>query len=141
MKKTLLGLCAITVLTGCSAISSTPVETPNNIKHICIRNVKSQIPDFADYLATSLQKKGIKSEKMKNYAGHCKYGLSYTVRADNHANVRRAKLILNELQNGQRVAVLGSISYKQRGEEKQKARNEGIQAQTDTMIAELFPNK
>ncbi|MGV6989154.1 hypothetical protein ACWA5Z_09755 [Testudinibacter sp. P80/BLE/0925] len=141
MKKLILPLMLSTAaLTACSTISnSEPVEKRDDLKHICIKDsANPPITDFSNYLANSLNKKGITSEKGLDYAASCKYVLAYSLRAED-GYVLRAKLRLSEIQGDTRSNI-GEVSYKQRGDEKDNVKVTGVQGQTDLMINDLLQN-
>ena len=70
---------------------------------------------------------------MRNKAD-CDHVLFFNVRGNNHI-IARAKFELKEMGTKQS---LGSLSYKRRGDEKERVDQVGLQGQTDLMINQLF---
>lgn len=133
MKKLTLFLSLL--LMGCSSVitNSQPVENTNEIKHVCVKQTKSAV--FAKALSESLNKRNISTEI---YQGQpplsCEYLLAYSL-VEEDLVALRAKIRLSSKSEGK---ALGEISYKQRGEEKEKVKKTGVRGQTDLMINELF---
>ncbi|MDU8924509.1 hypothetical protein RYD26_06230 [Pasteurellaceae bacterium LIM206] len=142
MKKLLLIGVSSMVLVACSVTNVKPVEAGKTISHICIKDsLNPQVANFSTYLSNSLKKKNISSEIAKDrYSDGCQYVLAYSLRGDNTGYVLRAKLRLSQINADHRRVNLGEVSYKQRGEEKDKLAVSGVQGQTDLMINELFKN-
>ena len=137
MKKLLLSMSlAAFALTACSSggVDFKPVSATQNIKHICLKGSIKAAPDnFIDALTRSLKNKNISAELMRNKAD-CDYVLFFNVRGNNHI-IGRAKFELKEMGTKQS---LGSLSYKRRGDEKERVDQVGLQGQTDLMINQLF---
>ena len=137
MKKLLLCVgFAVFSLTACSSgvTDLKPVSAGQNIKHVCLKGSVKAAPDhFIDALTRSLKNKNISAELMRNKAD-CDYVLFFNVRGNNHI-IGRAKFELKEMGTKQS---LGSLSYKRRGDEKERVDQVGLQGQTDLMINQLF---
>ena len=137
MKKFLLCVgFAVFSLTACSSgvIDLKPVSAGQNIKHVCLKGSVKAAPDhFIDALTRSLKNKNISAELMRNKAD-CDHVLFFNVRGNNHI-IARAKFELKEMGTKQS---LGSLSYKRRGDEKERVDQVGLQGQTDLMINQLF---
>ena len=137
MKKFLLCVgFAVFSLTACSSgvTDLKPVSAGQNIKHVCLKGSVKAAPDhFIDALTRSLKNKNISAELMRNKAD-CDYVLFFNVRGNNHI-IGRAKFELKEMGTKQS---LGSLSYKRRGDEKERVDQVGLQGQTDLMINQLF---
>lgn len=127
-------------LVGCSSAiitNSEPLKNPNEVKHVCVKQGKAEY--FAKALSESLNKRNISTEIYKtDPQPSCKYLLAYSL-ADRNGLAVRAKVRLS-IKNGESLVSLGEVSYKQRGEEKERAARTGVQGQTDLMISELFKN-
>ena len=137
MKKFLLCVgFAVFSLTACSSgiTDLEPVSAGQNIKHVCLKGSVKAAPDhFIDALTRSLKNKNISAELMRNKAD-CDHVLFFNVRGNNHI-IARAKFELKEMETKQS---LGSLSYKRRGDEKERVDQVGLQGQTDLMINQLF---
>ncbi len=137
MKKFLLCVgFAVFSLTACSSgvTDLKPVSAGQNIKHVCLKGSVKAAPDnFIDALTRSLKNKNISAELMRNKAD-CDHVLFFNVRGNNHI-IARAKFELKEMGTKQS---LGSLSYKRRGDEKERVDQVGLQGQTDLMINQLF---
>ena len=137
MKKFLLCVgFAVFSLTACSSgvTDLKPVSAGQNIKHVCLKGSVKAAPDnFIDALTRSLKNKNISAELMRNKAD-CDHVLFFNVRGNNHI-IARAKFELKETGTKQS---LGSLSYKRRGDEKERVDQVGLQGQTDLMINQLF---
>ena len=137
MKKLLLCVgFAVFSLTACSSgvTDLKPVSAGQNIKHVCLKGSVKAAPDhFIDALTRSLKNKNISAELMRNKAD-CDHVLFFNVRGNNHI-IARAKFELKEMGTKQS---LGSLSYKRRGDEKERVDQVGLQGQTDLMINQLF---
>ena len=137
MKKFLLCVgFAVFSLTACSSgvTDLKPVSAGQNIKHVCLKGSVKAAPDnFIDALTRSLKNKNISAELMRNKAD-CDHVLFFNVRGNNHI-IGRAKFELKEMGTKQS---LGSLSYKRRGDEKERVDQVGLQGQTDLMINQLF---
>ena len=137
MKKFLLCVgFAVFSLTACSSgiTDLEPVSAGQNIKHVCLKGSVKAAPDhFIDALTRSLKNKNISAELMRNKAD-CDHVLFFNVRGNNHI-IARAKFELKEMGTKQS---LGSLSYKRRGDEKERVDQVGLQGQTDLMINQLF---
>ena len=127
---------AVFSLTACSSgvTDLKPVSAGQNIKHVCLKGSVKAAPDhFIDALTRSLKNKNISAELMRNKAD-CDHVLFFNVRGNNHI-IARAKFELKEMGTKQS---LGSLSYKRRGDEKERVDQVGLQGQTDLMINQLF---
>ena len=137
MKKFLLCVgFAVFSLTACSSgvTDLKPVSAGQNIKHVCLKGSVKAAPDhFIDALTRSLKNKNISAELMRNKAD-CDHVLFFNVRGNNHI-IARAKVEVKEMGTKQS---LGSLSYKRRGDEKERVDQVGLQGQTDLMINQLF---
>ena len=137
MKKFLLCVgFAVFSLTACSSgvTDLKPVSAGQNIKHVCLKGSVKAAPDhFIDALTRSLKNKNISAELMRNKAD-CDHVLFFNVRGNNHI-IARAKFELKEMGTKQS---LGSLSYKRRGDDKERVDQVGLQGQTDLMINQLF---
>ena len=124
-------------LTACSAGVNNlkPVRADHKIQHICLKGTERKAPeDFIEAMQQSLQKKNIRSERLKNSSQQCDYVLYFSVKG-NAKIIGSAKLEVRDMKNRQSI---GSLTYKRRGEEKTRADNVGLQGQTDFMINQLF---
>ncbi|MFU2047264.1 hypothetical protein ACLSZ3_07555 [Avibacterium gallinarum] len=128
-------LCAATLVSCAAGISdSQPVQLSSLKQPLCVTTDLRKAPeDFADAILASLKKRGIKANfvKSRELAG-CTSILKAAVRG-NRTIIARARLTV--VQDKQ---VLGSITYKRRGDEAERVKEVGLQGQTDLMINELF---
>lgn len=137
MKKLYLTLSiAAFSLVGCSSGVSDLRQVGNgyNIKHLCLKgNTYSAPDDFIDALTKSLKKKNISAQLVKDKRT-CERILFFTVKGNSQI-IARAKLDLRDATSKQS---LGFLSYKRRGDEKDRVDQVGLQGQTDLMINQLF---
>ncbi len=137
MKKFLLCVgFAVFSLTACSSgvTDLKPVSAAQNIKHVCLKGSIKAAPDnFIEALTRSLKNKNISAELMKNKVT-CDHVLFFNVRGNSNI-IARAKFELKTMETKQS---LGSLSYKRRGDEKERVDQVGLQGQTDLMINQLF---
>lgn len=137
--KTLVAFLSL-VLTACSSVitNSHPIERTNDIKHICVKQTKSD--EFAQALSQSLNKRNISTEIYQDTpSSKCQYLLAYSL-VEEDSVALRAKIRLSKAEAEGKNKPLGEVSYKQRGEEKENVKITGMQGQTDLMISELFKN-
>lgn len=143
MKK-FLGLAALLCLTACSSggvddDSLKPVERALNVKHVCLKGSTRGAPDlFVDNLKTSLKKKNITSELVRDPKElvNCEHVLAFSVKGNRNI-VAKAKLRLTDATNKN---TKGLVAYKRKGDEKDRVEQTGLQGQTDSMIGQLFKN-
>ncbi|WP_150538295.1 hypothetical protein [Actinobacillus vicugnae] len=144
MKKLVLAACSLFALTACTNNFPTTdaVEKREDLTKICIKeSANPRLSSFVPSLVKSLNTKGIASEVHINKVPHesCKYMLSYALNARN-ALVLRATVRVSEL-DGSNYDEIGEVVYKQRSREEQRAsKSNGVQGQTDRIVAELFKN-
>lgn len=123
-------------LTGCaSGVDDTqPVRVAILKQPLCVTGDLRKAPeDFPEAILTSLKKRGIQARLAKsNEIVNCASILKVGVRG-NRAIIARARLTV--IQGKQ---VIGSITYKRRGDEVDRVKQVGLQGQTDLMINELF---
>lgn len=127
---------AVFSLTACSSgvTDLKPVSAGQNIKHVCLKGSIKAAPDnFIEALTRSLKNKNISAELMKNKVT-CDHVLFFNVRGNSNI-IARAKFELKTMETKQS---LGSLSYKRRGDEKERVDQVGLQGQTDLMINQLF---
>lgn len=141
MKKLLLSSLALSVLSGCSSgvdeDNLKSVERALNIRHLCIKASTRSAPDnFVEALKTSLANKRISSEAMKNDGKDCEYILIANAKG-NRQLIARAKF---SVINAKTKSEVGVVGYKRRGDEKERAKQTGLQGQTDLMVNQLFKN-
>lgn len=143
MKK-ILGLAALLCLTACSSggvddDSLKTVDRALNVKHVCLKGSTRGAPDlFVENLKTSLSKKNITSEMILNAKdiANCEHVLAFSVKGNRNI-VAKAKLRLTDVSNKNTT---GLVSYKRKGDEKDRVEQTGLQGQTDSMISQLFKN-
>ncbi|WP_239496803.1 hypothetical protein [Aggregatibacter kilianii] len=138
MKKFQLSVClAAFGLTACSSgvADLRPVNASDyNMKHLCLKGNTYNAPDdFVGALKKSLKNKGISAEFVKE-KGNCDRILFFTVKGNSRI-IARAKLDLRDVASKQS---LGFLTYKRRGDEKDRVDQVGLQGQTDLMINQLF---
>lgn len=136
MKKLLSMIILSASLAGCASgiDEPEPVQLVNLKQPLCVTgNLQKAPEDFSDALLASLKKRGIKANFVKySEAASCSSLLKANVRG-NRAIIARARLTV--VQDKQ---VIGSVSYKRRGDEVDRVKQVGLQGQTDLMINELF---
>lgn len=144
MKKLVFAGLATLILSACSNNFPTQdaVEKRSGLTKICIKEAKTpRLPSFVPSLANSLKNKGIDSEVYINTVPKesCKYMLNYALNARNDL-VLRATVRVQEL-DGNSYDEIGEVVYKQRSKEEQAlSKANGVQGQTDRIVAELFRN-
>lgn len=143
MKKLVLSLCgALFLLSGCSnggvdEDALTAVDKNQNIRQVCIKGSTRGAPDdFMDNLIASLKKKNIIGERVKDNRTVCNHILSFSAKGNRNIIARARLRILSGINN----QPLGSVSYKLKGEEKDRVAQVGLQGQTDLMVNQLFKN-
>lgn len=143
MKKVAFAIAVALSISACTNNFATndPVEKRDNLNHVCIKESSHpRLKNFVPSLQNSLKKKGITSEVHINTAPKsCQYLLTYALNARNDL-VLRATVRVSEL-DGSDYDEIGEVVYKQRSREEQKrSKEQGVQGQTDRIIAELFKN-
>ena len=126
------------VLMGCASAgvnNAKPVTQP--VKQLCLVGSERHAPDnFVEYLTNSLKRKNIKAEYVRNNKiEHCQYVLSFKAKG-NAKILASASLTVKDMNNNK--LVIGSLTYKRKGEEKDRVAQVGLQGQTDLMVNELF---
>ncbi len=144
MKKIVLLTLSTLMLTACAAgiSDSQPVEKQAGLTSICVDERKTGLnytsKEIGEFINASLKKKNI-GYVVYNEANkeRCQYLLKYSFRGKKELIVR-GKMTLRELNDERKI--LGEVSYRFRGDEKEIARQTGLAGQIDKMIAELFKN-
>ncbi|AFU20066.1 hypothetical protein [Actinobacillus suis] len=142
MKKLMLGALSLLVVTACTNNFPTTdtVEKRADLTKLCIKESSNpRLASFVPSLVKSLKAKGIESEVHINTVPHdsCKYMLSYALNERRNL-VLRATVRVSEL-DGSDYDEIGEVVYKQRSKEEQSAsKSNGVQGQTDRIVAELF---
>lgn len=139
MKKLIVSTLLILTLTACAAgiTDEAPVKAGQNIQNLCIKGNFSATPEnFLTAITTSLNKKGITLLKsVKNNYQDCSYLMQ--VRAKGNKKIlANTKINVIDLTNGKKT--IGSVTYKRRGDEKERVKAVGLQGQTDMIINSLF---
>lgn len=136
MKKLLAISLLISGLTGCAAgiDNPKPAQLSAINQPLCAYgNLKKAPTNFSTALLSSLKNRGIQAHFVQSSElSNCSSILKINVRGDNEV-VARARLTV--VQNKQ---VMGSISYKNRGDETDRVKQVGLQSQTDLMVNALF---
>lgn len=140
MKKMIIFALSSLVLTACSS-GVTDVEAVSraeNIKHLCLKGNTQRAPsEFISTLQNALKNKGISSEFVNNSNDkHCETILRFSVKGNDQI-LAASRLRVDDVKNKK---VLGTVSYKRRGDEKNRVAQVGLKGQIDTMINELFNN-
>ncbi|WGE91015.1 hypothetical protein [Actinobacillus genomosp. 1] len=142
MKKLALTAFSLLVLTACTNNFPTTdaVEKRADLNKLCIKEAaKPRLASFVPSLVKSLKAKGIESEVHINSIPQesCKYMLNYALN-ERRDLVLRATVRVSEL-DGSDYDEIGEVVYKQRSKEEQSAsKSNGVQGQTDRIVAELF---
>lgn len=142
MKKLTIAIGCALLLSACSAgiSNSEPVAKRSDLKQVCVDERKTGLnftsKELVAFIGESLGKKNIATATYQAAPSQCQYLLKYSFRGKKELIVR-GKMTLTELRDRAR---LGEVSYKYRGDEKEAAKQSGIQGQIDKMIAELFKN-
>ena len=143
MKKLLLSLSVLT-LAACSSTFPTndPVPAGLTLDNICVKEAeRPRFKPFVPALIKSLENKGLKTTiHIETVPVSCKYMISYSAR-NSGALIEQAKVRLYERQSGTSFKSIGNVGYKNRSsEEHELASQNGLQGQTDRIVAELFKN-
>lgn len=118
-----------------------PVEKQADFTRICIKEAKTpRLATFVPSLVNSLKAKGITGEvHIEKVPETCPYMLTYAINARNDL-VLRATVRVHKL-DGSSYDEIGEVVYKQRSQDEQAAsKSQGVQGQTDRIVAELFKN-
>lgn len=139
--KNLLLISAL-VLTACSSSFPTSDPTPAGLQldNICVKEAKRpRFKPFVPALVKSLENKGFKtSVHIETAPLSCKYLITYSVR-NSGAVIEQANVRLHERESASSFDSIGNVGYKNRSSEEQEfARQNGVQGQTDRIVAELF---